>query len=480
MNFWELVEKVVNKLPKVKKPKKQLTVLERVKWSFIAVLLYLLLSYAPLIGVSSTGAGIFEELVVLLGASFGSILSLGIGPIIVGYLLAELLVGSGELGIDITTEEGRKKFEELAKFLMIIFGLFEAIVHATIGWFQPAKWLILWLASPFMFLGQTVALIIGHVLAVIIVVIQLMIGVILAHLLDDLSQKWGFTSGINLFIMASVSRELFIQLFNPMPRIPGVPSPPIGAIPQLFYFASQGEFKEFVAILVKIAVIVAIVVLSIYFYMVKIPLPTSFGKLPGKSLRYYVRLLYTGNIPVIFAFAFLHEIILIAWVLQRIGFPVLGTLANGAPASGLIYYIYPNTGFLIALLFGALNWQEILRTIISSLYFIGTSILFSYYFVLATGQDAKGLAYQIAKMYGQFGLQRDPRILEKFLEKVIPCVTFLGGAIVGFLALLSYWAGIPIGGTSILLATMIAYQIYEQLKEIGALKELYKWIESIE
>ena len=171
---------------------------------------------------------------------------------------------------------------------------------------------------------------------------------------------------------------------------------------------------------------------------------------------------------------------MIAWVLQRIGFPILGTLANGQPVGGLIYYIYPNTGFLIALLFGALNWQEIIRTLISSLYFVGTSILFSYYFVIATGQDARGLAYQISKMFGKMGLTRDYRILEKLLEKIIPCVTFLGGAIVGFLALLSYWAGIPIGGTSILLATMIAYQIYEQLKEMGALKEIYKWLESIE
>jgi len=479
VSFWEIVDKVVSKLPKVKKPRYQLSVLERVKWSFIAVLLYLLLSYAPLIGVSSTGEGIFEELVVILGASFGSILSLGIGPIIVGYLLAELLVGSGELNIDITTEEGRRKFENLAKFLMLIFGLFEAIVHATIGWFQPSQTLIHLLSLPFLFLGNF-AFVIGHILAIIFVVAQLMLGVILAYLLDDLSLKWGFTSGINLFIMTSVSRELFIQLFNPLPQIPGVPTPPIGAIPQLFYFASQGEFREFIAILIKVIVIVAIVVLSIYFYMIKIPLPTSFGKIPGKSLRYYVRLLYAGNIPVIFAFAFLHEIILIAWVLQRIGFPILGTLANGQPVSGLIYYIYPNTGFLIALIFGALNWQEIVRTLISSLYFVGTSVLFSIYFVIATGQDAKGLAYQIAKMFGQMGLPRDPRILERFLEKVIPCVTVLGGAIVGFLALLSYWAGIPIGGTSILLATMIAYMIYEQLKGMGALKELRKFIESIE
>ena len=479
MKFWDLVEWVYSKLPKVKKPRYDLSILDRVKWSFIAVILYLLLSYAPLIGVSSTGAGVFEELVVILGASFGSILSLGIGPIIVGYLLAELLVGSGELDIDITTEAGRAKFEKLAKFLMVIFGLFEAIVHATIGWFQPSKTLVLGLASLLSFLGP-LSLVVAKLIAITFIVIQLMIGVILAHLLDDLSQKWGFTSGINLFIMASVSREVFIQLFNPLPQIPGIESPPIGAIPQLFYFASQGEFREFIAILIKIVVIVAIVVLSIYAYMVKIPIPTSFGKIPGKSLRYYVRLLYTGNIPVIFAFAFLHEIILIAWVFQRIGFPILGTLANGQPVSGLIYYIYPNTGFLIALLFGALNWQEIIRTLISSLYFVGTSILFSYYFVLATGQDAKGLAYQITKMFSQMGLARDPRIVEKFLEKIIPCVTFLGGFIVGFLALLSYWAGIPIGGTSILLATMIAYQVYEQLKEMGAIKALYKWLEEIE
>jgi len=475
---WAIVEKVVQKLPTIKKPK-YLTNLDRLKWSAIAVILYLLLSYTPLIGVSQTGAGVFEELVVLLGASFGSIVSLGIGPIIIGYLLAELFIGSGELNIDITTEEGKRKFENLARFFMIVFGLFESIVMATIGWFKPSQFLISLFAMPFSFLGSN-AFLIGYILAVLFIVAQLMLGVILAYLLDDLSQKWGFTSGINLFILATVSRELFVQLFNPLTQIPGTPTPPIGKIPQIFYFISQGLYTEAIVVGLQLLVIVLVILLSVYFYMVKIPIPTSFGKIPEKSLRYEVRLIYTGNIPVIFAFAFLHQILLIAWVLQQLGIPLLGTIENGHPINGLVAYIYPDTGFLISLILGNLTLDNLIRTITSSLFFLGSSILFSIYFVLATGQDSEGLAKQLSKMFGRIGLKRDYRIIKHYLDKIIPCVTVLGGFIVGFLALLSYWVSIPIGGTSILLATMISYMVYEQLKETGILKELTQIISKLE
>ena len=63
------------------------------------------------------------------------------------------------------------------------------------------------------------------------------------------------------------------------------------------------------------------------------------------------------------------------------------------------------------------------------------------------------------------GFRKDPRILERVLDKYIPTITILSGAIIGALAALSDMIG-TVGnatGTGVLLAVSIMIHFYEAM-----------------
>ncbi len=112
-------------LPEVKKPvEKKLSFNVKLKWTIVVLLSFFILANVSLYGVSKGFLDRFEFLEVILGTDFGSIISLGIGPIVMASIILQLLVGSGILNIDTKSEEGKKFFQGLQKLGVLFFILF--------------------------------------------------------------------------------------------------------------------------------------------------------------------------------------------------------------------------------------------------------------------------------------------------------------------------------------------------------------------
>jgi preprotein translocase subunit SecY len=62
------------------------------------------------------------------------------------------------------------------------------------------------------------------------------------------------------------------------------------------------------------------------------------------------------------------------------------------------------------------------------------------------------------------GFRRDPRMIEKILDKYIPVITILGSGFVGLLAAFADLTGALGTGTGILLTAGILYRIYEEME----------------
>src|SRR3989338_6019590 len=111
-----LLEKFLAVLPEVKSPtEKRLPFKTKLKWTLIILALFFVLGVIPLYGLGENALTNFEQLSIILGASFGSITSLGIGPIVTASIVLQLLTGSGLLKLDTTTPQGRRKFQGLQK-----------------------------------------------------------------------------------------------------------------------------------------------------------------------------------------------------------------------------------------------------------------------------------------------------------------------------------------------------------------------------
>ena len=107
---------------------------------------------------------------------------------------------------------------------------------------------------------------------------------------------------------------------------------------------------------------------------------------------------------------------------------------------------------------------DLARLLTYSLLMVGGSMLFSVFWVQTAGMDASSVAKQIQSTGLQIpGYRRDIRVIERVLNKYIPPLAVIGGAAVGFLAAYADFTLALGTGTGILLATMIVYQLYEEI-----------------
>ena len=106
------LDQILAFLPEVAGPsEKHVSFKSKLKWTLLVLIAFFLLSAIPLFGLGQNALAQFESLSIILGASFGSILSLGIGPLVTASIVLQLLVGSGMLKIDVTKSEGKTFFQ---------------------------------------------------------------------------------------------------------------------------------------------------------------------------------------------------------------------------------------------------------------------------------------------------------------------------------------------------------------------------------
>ncbi|MEM5872285.1 MAG: preprotein translocase subunit SecY [Candidatus Aenigmatarchaeota archaeon] len=487
-------QKIARYIPAVEEPVQKLTFREKIKWTFIILVLFYILGSITVWGINPEAVAQFEFLEIVFGSRFGSLITLGIGPIVTASIILQLFVGSKIINWDTNTEEGKAKFQSAEKILMIIFCFIEAVAYVLAGAVPPAS------SDPFL---------------ISFVIFELAVGGIIIIFMDGVCSKWGIGSGVSLFIAAGVAKTIIVRIFNPLTQSGGLPTigePPAGIMP--LFITSLMEGMPSIFILLPLISTILVFILTVYIQDVRVELPLSFSLPFGKiaARRWPIKFLYTSNIPVILTAAVLANLQVLGRLLYQRGISFLGTYnESGVPTSGLLYYISHPSGdvgiiivtilaSIFALIFIVINirvWKKhiikfsflgaiiggiigyflisyynlpvitsenALRALIYvTIYMIGSTI-FSIFWVNTAGMDAKSLAEQFkASSIMIPGFRHDPRIVEKVLDKYIPALTVLGGAFVGFLAAFADLTSAIGSGTGILLTVMIIYQFYEQI-----------------
>ena len=95
-------------VPQVPKPKKKISLAEKFAWTGIALFAYLVMAQIPLYGVTDDPRFDFLAFArVIFAAQQGTLMELGIGPIVTAGLLMQLLKGSGLIKLDFKNTDDR-------------------------------------------------------------------------------------------------------------------------------------------------------------------------------------------------------------------------------------------------------------------------------------------------------------------------------------------------------------------------------------
>ena len=453
MSLWQ---NIIMNLPEVEGPtQKVLSFREKLKWTGIVLLIFFVLGLIPLFGLGINALQRFETLSIILGAEFGSLISLGIGPKVTASIVLQLLNGSGIWKFDLKTPEGKRTFQGTQKFLSLFFILFESIIYVFMGGLAPAEQ---FQGTPFHFQLQ------------LMLVFQLFLGGLLIMFMDEVVSKWGFGSGISLFIAAGVSKSIFIQAFNWLPGPSGLAGVTYssGAVPAFFQSLVNGDVTTALIMLAAVLSTILVFVIAVYAQAMKVEIPLSFGMVRGHGVRWPLSFIYTSNIPVILVAALIANFQLWGRLLQNIGHPLLGSFSSstGQPISGFVYWlqgpdIIRNVIQQHSILICATPY---IQALFYMLFFILGSVVFSIFWVQTAGMDARTQSQQMISSGLQIpGFRKDERVLERLLNRYIWPLTIMGGITVGFLAALADLTGALSGGTGILLTVMIVYRLYEDI-----------------
>ena len=121
---------ILHNLPEVTSPtEKKLGFKVKLKWTLIILIAFFVMSNIALYGLANNAMERFEYLAVIMGTSFGSIISLGIGPIVMASIILQLLVGSKILDIDTSSPEGKKFFQGLQKLVRDLNAVHDAFKY---------------------------------------------------------------------------------------------------------------------------------------------------------------------------------------------------------------------------------------------------------------------------------------------------------------------------------------------------------------
>jgi len=459
----DIVYAIERYFPEVERPKRHVPLKEKFMWTGIVLLLYFILSEIPLYGIPANVQDYFATLRFVLAGKSGSLLTLGIGPIVTASIIMQLLVGSEILKLDLSNPEDRKFYQATQKLFSVFMSFFEAAIYVFAGAFGKVSTTI----GPFQTVEQGGLVFIGLGLAILII-LQLGFASTILILLDELVSKWGIGSGISLFIAAGVSQTVIYQSLAPLPTqeyidpLTGEPAI-IGAIPAFIQHILQGDITGAIyrggtlPDMLKLFGTIIVFLIVVYLESMRVEIPLSYGRVTVRG-RYPIRFMYVSNIPIILTMALYANIQLWARLLNNYGITWLGTFdPNGYPASGFVTYLYPPRDIFHVM---ADPWRAFVYAIMT----IFWSLVFGFLWVELTGLDARSIARQLQQAGLQIpGFRRDPRILERVLQRYIPYVTFWGSLTLGLIAVIADFFGALGTGTGILLTVGILYRFYEEI-----------------
>ncbi|MCK9596929.1 preprotein translocase subunit SecY [Candidatus Pacearchaeota archaeon] len=459
--------KIFQFIPEVKTPEeKKLSFNVKLKWTLIVLASFFVLANIPLFGLSNNALERFKYLAIILGTDFGSIISLGIGPIVMASVILQLLTGGGIINIDLATTEGKRFFQGIQKILTFFFIVFEAIIYVVMQGLQAAPGF-----AP-------------------LLIFQLVLGGLAIFYMDDLVHKWGFGSGVSLFIGAGASWQLITSAFQFMDQQGRNCLLDFGntACPGKVFVLIQAVINKYPIELISAAGAIIVTVLIflavIWAQSLKVEVPLSYGRLRGYSVKWPLSFFYTSNMPVILTAALLVSFQVFAGIIENAAAPCLvvggtcagiakfasylgflGHFTNGQAISGLAFWM-GSTNLLELIIRGGFLPRYILQGLTHTLIYMALSTIFAIFWVKTSGMDSKTQAHKIAASGLQIaGFRQDERVLESILDRYIMPLTVMGGIAIGLLASITNLMGALISGTAILLVIMIFFQFYQSIAQ---------------
>jgi protein transport protein SEC61 subunit alpha len=454
--FLNIVKPFMPFLPEVEKARGAKRFSEKILWTVLSLIIFLSCCQIPLYGIKPTkSSDPFYWMRVIMASNRGTLMELGISPIVTSSMVMQLLAGAKLIDVDQSVKSDQALFAGSQKLLGLIITLTEAVVYVTSGMY-----------------GSISEIGAGNA---ILIIMQLFLAGVIVILLDELLQNGhGLGSGISLFIATNICETIVWKALSMTTVNQGRGTEFEGAIVALVYLMftktnkvaafKEAFYRPHLPNMSNLLATVLVFAMVIYFQGFRVDLPVKYQKARGPA-SYPIKLFYTSNIPIILQTAlvsnlyffsqFLYKKFAGNFLVNMLGqwkeLPGLG--GQSVPVGGLAYYVSPPR-----------NFSEIAADPLHALFYIvfilAACALFSKTWIEVSGSSPRDVARQFKAQQMMIKGHRDASIIKE-LNRYIPTAAAFGGMCIGALSIFADLMGAIGSGTGILLSVTIIYQYFE-------------------
>ncbi|MEB3825561.1 MAG: preprotein translocase subunit SecY [Desulfurococcales archaeon] len=450
MGVMTALAKMANYIPTISKPVQKPSLYRRLAWTGIVLVIYLIMANTPLYGIHQQGQTQIELQRIIFASKAGTLMELGIGPIVTAGLILQVLVGAKIIDMDLTDPDDKRTFTAAQKTLAVLFGLFEASMYVL-----GCRYWTLTPGASNPITGCT-----APWTDRVLVIIQLSLATFIVILMDEMLQKgWGIGSAISLFILAGVAETMMWSLLG---FVPGT-SNYYGFIPALFktpfmdLIVRPHGFPDLTGLIFTLGIIL----LLVYTQSTRVEIPITSQRMRGIRSKIPLQFMYVTNIPVLLLGIAVADLQLLRNLSANVFSPD-STVSR--VLQDVVYYLSPPRGVLMSI-------QDPVKTLVFALSWVLISILFGFMWVEIAGLNPSKQAENLVKSGMEIpGMRRNPKIIERVLAKYIYPLTLLSSILVGLIAVTADIFGAYGSGTGILLAVGIIYQYYTMISYERALE----------
>jgi len=465
----EYLQPFCSVLPEVSKPERKIQFREKVLWTAITLFIFLVCCQIPLFGImSSESADPFYWMRVIMASNRGTLMELGISPIVTSGLIMQLLAGTKIIEVGDSVKD-RALFNGAQKLFGMLITVCQAVVYVVTGMYgEPSD------------LGTGICL---------LIIIQLLCSGLIVLLLDELLQKgYGLGSGISLFIATNICETIVWKAFSPATINTGKGTEFEGAVIALFHLLAtrtdkvrglrEAFYRQNLPNLMNLMATVGVFLIVIYFQGFRVDLPIKSARYRGQYSSYPIKLFYTSNIPIILQSALVSNFYFISQMLSakfagNFFVNLIGTWAESGyqrfPTGGICYYLSPPETISHII-------TDPIHAVIYIVFMLGSCAFFSKTWIDVSGSSAKDVARQLRDQQMLMRGHREKSMVHE-LNRYIPTAAAFGGLCIGALSVLADFLGAIGSGTGILLAVTIIYQYFEifvkEQSEMGGMSTLF-------
>lgn len=429
-------------LPEIESPYENVTFDEKIVITISTGIIFLF-GQLPIYGLKPNSSLFIEDPFYQFRSIFamekGTLLELGLLPVITSGFVWQILAGFKKIKVHLGVRSERELFQTGQKITSLVISLIYCLGLIFSNYYgSSVKGLNV---------GETIS--IGSSLFIIYQVLGM--SFFLTLLVETFDKGYGFGSGILCLLTLQYATN-FVKDVVGLELIPLANSNKLenyGALTNLirnFSFNPKELGKSVLNSFTRselpnlnqfyISLIVILVSIGINNFRIELPIRST--KMRGMNNIYPIKLLYTGALPLLFAFTVLANIQVIGFFLVKLtGNAILGDYKSVnnqlVLTNGVLYYLSLPSSIYQFLI-------NPLRTVITGSLVIFLSCWFANYWSYFSGSSAVDIAKQFKEQGITIGGKRDASIVKE-LGRIIPVASVSGAFLITSLALVGEFLG---------------------------------------